>query len=122
MKNTTEKAYHYGIHTLVEFHQDLFSEKFCADGVPIWAISSHLSKGFPRPLDLKPYPFDERGYPKGCGKHPWAEFYFSKAVGRSFEALWTNKHGMRDRFIHYWKKVAETFRGNPEVIAYEIAN
>ena len=28
----------HNIYTLVEFHQDLYSEKFCADGVPMWAI------------------------------------------------------------------------------------
>ena len=28
----------YNIYTLVEYHQDLFSEKFCGDGVPLWAV------------------------------------------------------------------------------------
>ena len=38
MRQTVEDSGKYGIYTLVEFHQDLFSEKFCADGVPVWAI------------------------------------------------------------------------------------
>lgn len=29
---------------------------------------------------------------------------------------------MRDLFIRYWRKVAETFKGNDNVIAYELMN
>jgi len=42
----------------------------------------------------------------------------SSAVGKSFSAIWNNHHGMRDLFIKYWKKVAETFKNNSFVIAY----
>lgn len=38
MVSIVNEAGQYNIYTLVEFHQDLFSEKFCADGVPMWAI------------------------------------------------------------------------------------
>jgi endoglycosylceramidase len=27
-----------GIYTMLDFHQDLISEKFCGDGVPVWLI------------------------------------------------------------------------------------
>lgn len=28
----------YGIYTLLEFHQDVFSPKLCGDGFPVWTI------------------------------------------------------------------------------------
>lgn len=108
MRDTVEQSGKYRIKTLVEFHQDLFSEKFCADGVPVWAIPPQISKGFPRPLNLKPFNFDDNGFPKwqDCSKHSWSTYYFSNAVAKAFGAIWTNKHKMRDLFIRYWRKVA----------------
>lgn len=38
MVNLVNKAGKYGIYSLLEFHQDIFSEVFCADGVPAWAV------------------------------------------------------------------------------------
>jgi endoglycosylceramidase len=73
MNELVEMAGKYGIYTLVEFHQDLFSEKFCADGVPMWAIPESMSRGFPLPIS-KPGHFDNKtGYPIGktCMGHPW---------------------------------------------------
>lgn len=54
----------YNIYTLVEFHQDLFSEKFCGDGVPLWAIPREVYESFPFPVTLHKAPFDnETGLP-----------------------------------------------------------
>jgi endoglycosylceramidase len=38
MVNLVNEASKYRIYTLVEFHQDLFSQKFCGNGVPLWAV------------------------------------------------------------------------------------
>jgi endoglycosylceramidase len=38
MVNIVNEASKYHIYTLVEFHQDLFSQKFCGNGVPLWAV------------------------------------------------------------------------------------
>jgi endoglycosylceramidase len=38
MVNIVNKAGESGIYTLVEYHQDLLSEMFCGDGVPIWLV------------------------------------------------------------------------------------
>ena len=110
----------YGIYTLVEFHQDLLSEKFCADGVPVWAIPHQVSKGFPRPVQLKEYKFDERGFPDyhNCSQHSWSNYYFSQSVAKGFGALWNNHYNLRDMFVAYWKQVAATFKSSEYVIAY----
>ena len=30
----------YGIYTLLDMHQDVFSGKFCGEGVPDWAVET----------------------------------------------------------------------------------
>ena len=90
--------------------------------MPIWAVPHEIYKDFPRPLETKKFTFNEYGYPLNCSKHPWGEYYFSNAVAKAFGSLWNNRHGLRDKFVNYWKKVAETFKDVKEVIAYEIMN
>ena len=92
--------------------------------MPIWAIPEEIYKDFPRPLSVKKFEFDANGYPhwQDCGKHAWAEYYFSDSVAKGFGSLWTNRHGLRDLFVKYWMKVAETFKGDEFVIAYELIN
>jgi endoglycosylceramidase len=38
-----------GFYTLLEFHQDLCSEKFCGEGVPMWAIPEDVYYDFAKP-------------------------------------------------------------------------
>ena len=34
-----EKAAEYGIYTLLDMHQDVFSPKFCVEGMPDWIVN-----------------------------------------------------------------------------------
>jgi endoglycosylceramidase len=43
-------------------------------------------------------------------------------VGRGFGKLYDKGHELNNRFMKYWEKVAQTFKGNPYVIAYELIN
>lgn len=38
MKDLVDWGEEYGISTMVDFHQDLLSEKFCGEGIPLWAV------------------------------------------------------------------------------------
>ena len=120
MKAIVDLAGSYGIYSLVEFHQDLFSEKFCGDGVPAWALKNIQTATFPMPINSQPYKYNSSGLPdyKQCLKHPWGNYYFSFDVSNAFQALYNNRYGLLDKFEKYWVKVAETFAGNPHVIAY----
>ena len=52
----------YGIYTLIDMHQDLFSEKFCGDGMPMWLPKYEQYKDFAAPI--KNITFDNTsGYP-----------------------------------------------------------
>jgi endoglycosylceramidase len=39
-KQIVDDAAKHNIYTLVDFHQDLLSEKFCGDGIPLWAVKT----------------------------------------------------------------------------------
>ncbi len=117
MKWIVDTAGKYGIMTLIEFHQDLGSEKYCGDGIPIWMVDkaqSFIQKTFPLPLEM-PYKLNstsDRFNYQDCANKPWGDYYFSYAVGDLFHKLYHNRDHLRDRFIRYWRKVATTFRGN----------
>lgn len=104
----------YGIYSLIEFHQDLASEKFCGDGIPAHLIPKTLTKTFPLPVGHTHFKYNSSGLPDyaDCLKHNWPKYYFSYDVSYTFESLYTNRHGLRDKFEKYWVKVAETFAGN----------
>lgn len=54
MEKLINMAGSHGIYTLIDFHQDLISEKFCGDGIPIWlADELKLYKTFPFPMGKK---------------------------------------------------------------------
>ena len=38
--NYTRAGEKYGIYTLLDMHQDVFSGKFCGEGVPDWAVET----------------------------------------------------------------------------------
>jgi endoglycosylceramidase len=68
---------------------------------------------------------------KDCLKHfrsnstdsnNWGNYYFSYDVSYTFNDLYTNRYGLRDKFKNYWIQVARTFAGNQYVLGYEIIN
>lgn len=115
----------HSIYSLVEFHQDIFSPKFCGDGVPIWAIPKKIYESFPIPLRKNHTEFDPKtGRPIAgfCENIQWGSLYASLAVNEAFSHLWSNKYGLLDKFARYWQKVVQAFKGNPYVIAFELIN
>lgn len=125
LETIVDRGSEYGIFTLLDFHQDLFSEKFCADGIPMWAVQmpSFSLLSFPRPVDLHAYDYDEKtGLPIGCGKHAWANYYFSWAVSSNFQYLYDNTYGLLDKLGKFWEKIAIKFKNNTNVIGYELIN
>merc|ERR1719426_297268 len=52
MRDLAAEAATYGIYTLAEMHEDVFSERFCGEGVPGWASQPDESMPFPAPLPL----------------------------------------------------------------------
>lgn len=76
------------------------------------------------PIGTKHFKYNSSGLPEygDCSKHQWGLYYFSFDVSYTFESLYTNRHGLLDKFEQYWIQVAKTFVGNEYVIAYELIN
>ncbi|KAJ3408031.1 hypothetical protein HDV05_005159 [Chytridiales sp. JEL 0842] len=116
-----------GIYVLIEMHQDALSEKFCGEGVPLWAAQPADSLfnlwGFPFPYD-KPYKLQPNGVPtpEDCAKHWIDKYQLSYAAGSAYERLYKNHDGLRDAFRDYWNVVVKRFKQYNNVLGYEIMN
>ena len=80
-------------------------------------------KTFPFPVN-KTIKLNESGLPswKDCNTQKWGEYYFSYDVGETFNNLYHPGHKLNKKFTDFWVKVATKFRGNKNVIAYELIN
>lgn len=80
-------------------------------------------KTFPFPMGKK-IKLNETGLPdwSDCDRDGWGKYYFSYDVGQGFNDLYNVNHKLNKKFNAFWKKLAETFVGNPYVIAYELIN
>ncbi len=97
----------HGIVSLLDFHQDLFNERFQGEGAPDWAVQDG---GLPNP---------RLGFPSNYLANP--------ALEHALDAFWTNAPGpggigLQDRFAAAWDHVAARFEGNHAVLGYEVFN
>ncbi|KAJ3114451.1 hypothetical protein HDU96_002071 [Phlyctochytrium bullatum] len=135
MKDIVRMCNDKGIYVLLEFHQDSLSERFCGEGVPLWAvdISSPLDRagihlpnssiGFPRPA-APAYNLPPSGIPtpEDCAKLSWSTYQLTYAAANAYQNIYDNINGLLDAFAAYWRKVAEEFKDFPNVLGYDIIN
>ncbi|KAJ3096580.1 hypothetical protein HDU97_005754 [Phlyctochytrium planicorne] len=125
MKEIVRMCEDAGIYIILDMHQDSFSEKFCGEGVPLWAAQPKKGLiGFPVPLETKSYPVDSNGIPskEDCDKHYWPEYQFTYELSSAVQRLYDNYDNLRDSFVDYWKVLAQTFKGFSNILGYEIMN
>jgi endoglycosylceramidase len=97
----------HGILSVLDFHQDLYNERFQGEGAPDWAVQDG---GLPNP------PF---GFPGNYLANP--------ALEHALDAFWANASGpggvgLQDRYAAAWGHVAARFAGSPDVLGYEVLN
>ncbi len=97
----------HGIVSLLDFHQDLYNEKFQGEGAPAWAV---LDGGKPNPA---------LGFPGNYLGNP--------AEWQVWESFWHNAPapdgvGLQDHYARTWAHVAARFAGDSAVAGYEIMN
>jgi len=127
----------HDIQVLIEFHQDGLSEVFCGEGIPWWAAHNYgpAYRAFPAPSSE---PFKMAGRSNFAGSYAQArvpavsdcqplarvynEMMASYAAARNYEDLYTNGRGLRDLFVSYWRYLAEQFKGDSNVIGFELIN
>src|SRR4051794_10624664 len=98
----------HGIAPLVDFHQDMYNEKYQGEGWPDWAV---FDDGAPNQPLL--------GFPNNYLVNP--------AVSRAFDNFWANVDGpggvgIGDRYAQAWKHVAARFAGHDGVLGYDLVN
>jgi endoglycosylceramidase len=96
------------IHVLLDFHQDMYNERFNGQGAPDWAVQDDGIRAWP-----------DIGFP--------GNYAVMRALWRAYDHFWANDPGpggvgLQDRFAAAWRHVAERFRGEQAVFGYDIFN
>jgi endoglycosylceramidase len=90
------------IWVLLDFHQDMYNERFSGEGFPAWAVHDD---GLPMPYDA--------GFPGN---------YFQPATTRAFDNFYANVNHLEDLYAQGWAAVATRFRRTPYVLGYDVMN
>ncbi len=97
----------HGIFTLLDFHQDLYNERFQGEGWPDWQV---IDDGVP----AEP----QQGFP--------ANYIVNAGLQRAFDNFWANTavegRGLQRAYGDAWKRVAVKFRDRPYVAGYDLLN
>ncbi|HXX91227.1 MAG TPA: cellulase family glycosylhydrolase [Acidimicrobiales bacterium] len=97
----------YGIMSLIDMHQDVYSDAFGGEGAPDWAVCTNGVT--PEPvLDVPDWSVNLRG----------------PGVVTAYEHFWRNDvvGNLQGEFDSIWSRVAGHFRDNPWVIGYDPSN
>ena len=108
IEKTVDALGKHGIAVLLDFHQDLYNERFQGEGWPDWAVQDD---GLP----AQP----QAGFP--------ANYLVMPALQHAFDHFWQNDPGpggpgLQDRYAAAWRHVAERFKDNPAVLGYDLLN
>lgn len=125
LESIVNKSSQHNIFTLLDFHQDILNEKFCGEGIPVWAVKEpDYAWSFPRPLQLASYILDKDGIPtpEDCAKHDWLTYHFAFQTSAAYQSLYDNVDGIQDSFGSFWQRVANRFQNNDFVVGYELIN
>ncbi|HSJ17071.1 MAG TPA: cellulase family glycosylhydrolase, partial [Solirubrobacterales bacterium] len=95
------------IFTLLDFHQDLYNERFEGEGWPDWQT---LDDGLP----AEP----KTGFP--------GNYLAMPALQRAFDHFWANDPAqgvpLQEAYAAAWRKVARRFKRRPRVAGYDLLN
>jgi endoglycosylceramidase len=108
IERTVNELGRQGIAVLLDFHQDMYSERFQGEGWPDWAV---LDDGLP----AEP----KAGFPRNYAGMP--------ALNAAFDHFWANTPGpdgvgLQDHYAAAWRHVAQRFARNPYVLGYDLLN
>src|SRR5579875_1608466 len=104
---TVQTLANHGIVSLLDFHQDLYNEKFQGEGAPAWAVEDG---GLKNPA---------LGFPGNYLGNP--------AEWRTWDNFWKNAPapdgvGLQDHYARAWAHVAAYFAGDKAVAGYDVLN
>lgn len=98
-----DAAWARGIWTVVDFHQDVYSESFCGDGFPSWTIPN------------APAPHHD------CPS--WELEYLNDAdVRHAFDVFWAAGSPVQTKYLAAWDTMVARFADEPGVLGFEPIN
>ena len=102
---TVKLLSHYGIYTLLDMHQDVYSLNFRGEGAPAWAVCT----------DNQPI------VPNG-GR--WSNNYANPQLQTAVGHFWSNDvvGNLQGEFDHVWATVANYFKNDRWVVGYDPFN
>jgi endoglycosylceramidase len=96
-------AWARGIWTVVDFHQDVYSEVFCGDGFPGWTVP-----------DAGPPHHDCSG---------WSfEYYNDAAMQAAFDRFWAAGSPVQAQYLAAWDVMLARYKDTPGVLGFEPIN
>jgi len=104
---TVQTLASHGIVSVLDFHQDLYNEKFQGEGAPAWAVQDG---GLPNPP--LGFPYNYLGNPAEW--HTWDQFWKNAPAPDGV--------GLQTHYANMWRHVAAYFNNNAAVAGYEIMN
>jgi endoglycosylceramidase len=98
----------YGIYSLLDFHQDMYNERFQGEGEPAWSVQDDGLPAVP-----------QEGFP--------GNYIVMPALDRAYDHFWQNSPGpggpgLQDRYAAAWRHVAAFFRGSRYVMGDDLFN
>ncbi|CAJ1396445.1 unnamed protein product [Effrenium voratum] len=139
MRKLVDDLYSHGIWTIVDFHQDAFTERYCGEGVPDWLLpmlepverkcKGALPKIFKflgqcKSFEDYNYSTDpETGFPNTSQCLSVGFDMYSRAP--EVVSSWGNffaYEAVQAKFRSFWQKVTEAFVGSEGVLGYDLVN
>jgi endoglycosylceramidase len=98
----------HGIFSQLDFHQDMYNERFQGEGWPDWAVQDDGLPATP-----------QSGFP--------ANYVLMPALNHAFDHFWANDPGpggigLQDRYAAAFRHVAERFRDRQHTVGYDLMN
>ena len=102
-----------GIRVIIDMHSDVWGSAFAnpkgatpwnGEGAPLWATCTGRYRFRPSP--------------------GWGDGYLSHAVQTAIHHFWANdvRADLQDQYARVWAAVARHYRGDPEVVGYDVYN
>ena len=108
----TYRALHRrGVFVLLDFHQDLYNERYQGNGAPDWAIVGRAAQ-------------EGRGVQAGFPSN----YLVNDQLNHAYDAFWNNTpvpgtgRGVQDHYAAAWAQVAQRFRRSPGIAGYNLFN
>jgi endoglycosylceramidase len=105
LRTTVDLLARFHIYTILDMHQDVYSEMFEGEGAPDWAVCTN-------------------GVPNVDPPGRWSLAYGTRAAGIAFSHFWRNSvvGDLQGQYDEVWADVAHAFRGDPWVLGFDPFN